>query len=55
MDDSVEEYPEFHRADGECLCVCGQPYRVHGHSIKWKSWDGSFWLRELCDGTLVKL
>lgn len=50
--------PEVFRADGGCLCSCGQFYRDHPIT-RGVSWSGAAEddpvLRRLCDGTLVKL
>lgn len=44
------------RGDSNSLCDCGEAYRKHPYDLTEISWiDGLPYLRELCDGTLVKL
>lgn len=50
-----DECPEFYRASGDCLCpVCQKPYRKHPwHPCT--GYDGEPFLRQLCNGDVVKL
>jgi hypothetical protein len=45
------------RASGDCGCdACGKPYRKHPHEPTILSGiDGTPFLHQLCDGSLVKL
>lgn len=43
------EKGNWQRADGDCLCKCCLPYKMH------KNVRGDEWLTILCDLTLVKL
>jgi hypothetical protein len=46
---------DFRRADGRVVCEkCGKPYNKHPHT-EHRDFNGDPWLRELCDGSLVKL
>lgn len=51
------KYPgPFIRASGESICSrCAAPYWKHPHAAEFLSWEGTPYLRRLCDGTLVKL
>lgn len=48
-DDDRLARADFVRAAGDCLCPCGEPYRVHGAD------PVDEFLTVLCDGTRVKL
>lgn len=46
----VSKGPDYHLADGRCICDdCGHEYRKHPEDKRW------VWLTVLCDGTVVKL
>lgn len=51
------KYPgPFVRASGESICpTCSAPYWKHPHAPEFLSWEGTPYLRRLCDGRLVKL
>jgi Zn finger protein HypA/HybF involved in hydrogenase expression len=47
---------DFDRASGDCVCTwCNKKYYEHPHYKKMAAHDGSFPLRQLCDGRIVKL
>jgi hypothetical protein len=50
-----ESPPEFRRTSGSVICqTCGKEYRRHPGS-EHKDWNGDYFLKQLCDGSLVKL
>jgi hypothetical protein len=47
---------DFDRASGDCVCTwCNKKYYDHPRYEKMPSYDGSFPLRQLCCGRVVKL
>ena len=47
---------DFMRASGDCVCDwCNKKYSDHPRYKRMPSYDGSFPLRQLCDGRIVKL
>jgi hypothetical protein len=50
-----ENPPEFRRTSGGVICqTCGKEYRRHPDSSH-LDWNGDPFLKELCNGDLVKL
>ena len=51
-----QRYPEFYRADGNCICkICNKLYIDHPMSKEYLSWVCEPYLHILCNGDLVKL
>lgn len=50
-----QPFVEFYRADQNCLCECGEPYRCHYYDWDVVDQDGHPFLHILCNGDRVKL
>lgn len=56
MNTDKNDYPDFIRASGDCIChICEKEYRKHRLDSKYLDWENRPYLNTLCDGTLVKL